>query len=399
MVQPLKIAVAGCGIGGLAAGALLAKAGHQVTLFDQFARPAPVGSGLIVQPVGLQVLRSMGVADTALAKGQPIHRLAGVEDQRNRLVLDVSYGGVPGLGIHRASLFQILYDAAHIAGCRFETSARVRALKSGPRGASLEITGQGQVGPFDLLVNATGAGSGLSAIRRRALSYGALWATVDWPKDNPLPTDQLSQRYRHASRMAGVLPIGCLPGETAPKAAVFWSLKQADHSTWSARSFDAWTRDVADFWPDFAPFILQVHDRREMTMARYSHGTMRRPYDTRIVHNGDAAHSASPQLGQGANMALLDAFALAQSLAQWPADRAPEAYWAMRRRHVRLYQLISRLFTPLYQSDSRGLPLLRDHLFAPASKTGFSRWMLGRLVSGDLVQPVRSLRTGRQAPL
>ena len=42
-----------------------------------------------------------------------------------------------------------------------------------------------------------------------------------------LPDNQLTQRYFRASRMAGVMPIGRLPGEITPRAAVFWSLPAA----------------------------------------------------------------------------------------------------------------------------------------------------------------------------
>lgn len=58
-----------CGIGGLAKAILAHRAGFEVTIFDQFDTPEPVGSGLVIQPVGLRVLEQLGAAKSALAKG------------------------------------------------------------------------------------------------------------------------------------------------------------------------------------------------------------------------------------------------------------------------------------------------------------------------------------------
>ena len=60
--------------------------------------------------------------------------------------------------------------------------------------------------------------------------------------------------------------------------------------------------------------MLAITDPAALTMARNTHGALRRPFGDRIVHIGDAANRASSQLGQGANMAMLDARALSRSL-------------------------------------------------------------------------------------
>ena len=49
---------------------------------------------------------------------------------------------------------------------------------------------------------------------------------------------------------------------------------------------------------------------------------------------------------------------------------------------------MSAVFTPQYQSDSRALPLIRDHLLAPLSRLSPVRAILTRLVSGDLIPPL-----------
>ena len=84
---------------------------------------------------------------------------------------------------------------------------------------------------------------------------------------------------------------------------------------------------------------------------------------------GDAAHAMSPQLGQGANMALLDAWAFSQSLQR--ARKNQQIDWAVlwqnyhqhRRSSIQFYQFLSRLLTPLYQSDHWWAGGLRDLVF------------------------------------
>ena len=72
-------------------------------------------------------------------------------------------------------------------------------------------------------------------------------------------------------------------------------------------------------------------------------------------------------------------------------DKALEVFLRLRGFHVRYYQLISQLFTPFYQSDSKLLPLLRDYLAAPASRLPIARGILSDLVSGMLGGPLERL--------
>ncbi|MEO0831628.1 MAG: NAD(P)-binding protein, partial [Pseudomonadota bacterium] len=158
------MAVAGAGIGGLTASVLLAQSGHRVALFDQFEAPRPVGSGLVIQPVGQHVLAVAGAATAALKDGQRIRRLLGTESRSGRVVLDVSYGreesGRFGLGIHRASLFDALWTRMQASGTQFTASAEVVSLSSVPDGRQMLHFADGRKeGPFDLVVDAAGSNS------------------------------------------------------------------------------------------------------------------------------------------------------------------------------------------------------------------------------------------------
>ena len=388
----LQIAIIGAGIGGLACAALLARDGHDLTLFERFPAPRPLGSGLVIQPVGLAVMDMIGAGEDLRGLSSPITRMLGHE-AGGRKALDVSYPEhAPGRGIHRAALFHLLWERVQALGIPTVTGAEVASAPQDGALRRLMLADGRDFGRFDLIVDASGAGSCLSPLQARPLGYGAIWGTVPWPETG-LPATQLRQCYRGASRMAGVLPIGRLPDDPTPLAAVFWSMPRAELDAWPGAPLEDWRAEVATLWPEMAPFLSTIRDNQQMVTARYGHGTLRRPFAPGLVHIGDAAHRASPQLGQGANMALLDALALAVAL-RGGLDDALADYAAMRRWHVRAYQGMSALFTPMYQSGSRRLPVLRDRLLAPCSTLPLVRGLLTRLVAGTMIPPL----AGTHAP-
>lgn len=393
-VGPRDIAVAGCGIGGLAVALLLSRDGHRVTLFDRFERPRPIGSGLMLQPTGLAVLDRLGLTDRILAHSARVERLLG-RTADGRTVLDVGYAALAGqrfgLGIHRASLFGILYDAVVAANIAIETGSTVVAAGCRSGGGRTLVLESGHARPFDLVVDALGARSPLSGELARPLDYGALWLSLPWPDAN-FRCDALEQRYRAASVMAGVLPTGTRPGGAGNEASFFWSLRADALDAWRATGLGAWKKDVAALWPDCEDLLASVIDPDQLTFARYAHRTLRQPAAPGLIHIGDAWHSTSPQLGQGANMALLDAFGLASALRterDVPAALAHAV--ALRQDHVRLYQALSLVFTPVYQSDSRVIPAIRDYLVGPVSTIWPAPQIQAATVAGLVGWPLRRL--------
>lgn len=384
----MKIAIAGAGIGGLTAAILLCHRGHEVTVYDQFNAPRPVGSGLVLQPVIFGILGALGIWRRARGLGHKIRSMHGTEADGGRVVLKADYasrrGPGFGLAIHRAALFDCLHDAAAAAGATIVTGFRVARHQD-----SRLVAADGRdSGAHDLIVDALGAGSVLSPLAARPLPFGAIWGTVDWPGNTALPLNRLSQRYRRADRMLGVLPVGRLPGEAGEKATIFWSLPSGGYGDWHEAGLAAWREEAAALWPDMAPFVEQIADPARMTMARYSHGSLNRPWAPGLAHIGDAAHRTSPQLGQGANMAILDAWALACALEHAAGDEALRLYARMRRWHLRIYQGLSAAFTPQYQSTSRALPILRDRVLAPLSQAPVVNRIITRLVRGELAHPL-----------
>ena len=113
------------------------------------------------------MLDALGVGAEARALGAPIDQMLG--HAGTRVVLDVRYRrGAPGLAMHRASLFDVLWQAAQGRGVAMVTGSAATAVEAG----WVQRENAASVGPFDLVVDASGAGSRSVALDRAA---PALW--------------------------------------------------------------------------------------------------------------------------------------------------------------------------------------------------------------------------------
>ncbi|MBL8548158.1 MAG: FAD-dependent monooxygenase [Hyphomonadaceae bacterium] len=405
-MKRLSIAIAGCGVAGLACATLLRQLGLNVVLFDKLETPQPLGSGIILQPVGLRVLDEIGAGDAIRALGAPIQRLFGRAEPRGNVVLDVRYAArgkdAPcGLGVHRGALFQVLYDAALAAGAEIESGRDVAAVHE----KRLVFADGAMSARFDLIIDALGMRSPLSGGAPKPLPFGALWASLDWA--GGFDEAALEQRYRQARKMVGVLPIGRLQGSPASArhagkatrmCAFFWSLKHTDRDAWLKAPLEAWKDEVRALWPETEPLLAQIARHEDLVFATYAHRTIADPVSRACVHVGDSWHCASPQLGQGANMALLDALALARALeTQSNFDAALGEYARMRGFHIKLYQLASWMFTPAYQSDSDAFAFVRDWIMSPISRAPFAPAVLAALVAGEIGAPLVAIGSRQSA--
>lgn len=390
-----NIAIVGAGIGGLALATFLARDGHRVKVFDQFPEPKPIGSGLMLQQTGLAVLNQLGLRQEIDVLGTRIARLWGLTTPSLRPVLDVRYtkwkSELYGLGVQRGLVFEALLRVAREAGVELVLDAPV--AEANGVDPSITLENGDRITELDLAVYAHGARSTLTPSDKGVdLPYGALWATLPWPKDGPFDATALEQRYRAARQMTGVMPSGRLSQDAPETLTYFWSIRADQEATWRADSLDAWKEEAIALWPETEHLMSHFQSHDDLTFARYRHHTSPRPVEGRLVRIGDAWHAASPQLGQGANMALLDAWALAQAVRSFEdLSDALRHYLRLRRGHVRLYQLMTWLFTPVYQGDSRFIPWLRDWLAAPLSKIWPAPPLLAAMVTGMIGSPLKTL--------
>lgn len=384
----LPIAIVGAGTAGLAAAIFLARQGHAVRLLERVERLQPVGAGILLQPSGLAVLQRLGLLAECTALGAPVSRLYGTSCQ-GRVILDTRYHdwqpGSFGLGIHRGVLMTALLNAAQRAGVQVETGVNVSRFEQAS--SHIRLLSQDQpLGDFAALILADGTRSALRAqmpVRQwsRPYPWGALWSML--PTAASTETGELRQWYRGCREMFGLMPTGSThQARDLPLTSLFWSLPLSEHEAWRQAGLDAWKTRVRRLAGEAAEAYLQrIDDPQQLTLAAYADVRMQRWHAGRVLAIGDCAHAMSPQLGQGANMALVDAAALADALGE-AADATQQAldwnatftrYGDARRDHLRYYRQASRLLTPLFQSHSNTLAVLRDIALTLARHNRFGR--------------------------
>ncbi len=386
MSKPLDIAIVGYGTAGQALAVLLSRDGHRVQVFEQAAAPGPVGAGFLLQPSGLQVLWQMGLLPQVQAYGAAVRRLYG-ETPCGRAVMDMRYAGLDarlyGVGMQRGALFALL-DAAWQEQRVLHVDHRIVAIDDSLQRVQ-DRHGRWH-GPFDLVIATDGSASGLRAQVQgarldRPYPWGALWCLLpcgDWAF-----ADELRQRYVAARKMIGLLPVGTRPGDDAPRLSFFWSLPRDGFDAWEQAGLEPWLDEIGHLWPEARQRLHGVGTQAHLARASYRDAVMTNWYRGRLVLAGDAAHSMSPQLGQGVNMALLDALALRDALrGDEGLDAALARYQAQRKAHVWLYQFWSRWLTPLFQSEHDWIATARDVLFKPMGRMPGGRGHMLRVLSG-----------------
>ena len=385
-VAAQHIAIVGFGTAGQAAAVLLAQDGHKVEVFEQARELGPVGAGMLLQPVGLQVLWEMDLLDKALKHGARIDRLHG-ESASGGMVMDMRYANLDsrmsGLGMQRGALFSILSGALD-SSVQLHCGYRIVAVSDD--GRKIRDEAGNWHGPFDLVIAADGAASCLRGAlggprMDRPYPWGALWCLVaqgDWPHPH-----ELRQRYSKARKMIGLLPVGSRPDDATSRLSFFWSLHGTGFDRWASSGIEPWLEEIATLWPQARAQMNAVTHCGLLSRASYRDAIPSRWYRERLVLLGDSAHAMSPQLGQGVNMALLDARAMRDSLrACATVAAALDHYTRSRRTHVSAYQFWSRWLTPVFQSERDLLAALRDLAFHPMGRLWGARSLMLRVLSG-----------------
>ena len=360
MPRRFRVGIVGFGVSGAATAYLLARDGHQVTLIERAPVVEPIGAGVLLQCSGQEVLRHLGLLDDVLARAAPIDELYARHASGRTLVRNKYGDYAPGFrayGVHRGVLFNALRGLVETQPVDVRLGREIGSREITPSGEVVLIDSAGsRHGPFDCVVCGDGSRSQLRAVfgfKASVLKYdhGTLWATVPGAG---VP-GKLLQVVRGTRQLLGLLPLG------DGLVSLYWGLRNSTVDEVKARGLDELKREILAFCPEAAEPLEHVCHFDQLLHTTYQHVHLRRCHDGRALFIGDAAHAMSPHLGQGINLALVDAWRLAACLriADTPAG-AFKAFGAAQRDYVRYYASVTWFLSPFFQSDWRVLAWGRD---------------------------------------
>lgn len=326
-----QVTVVGAGVAGLAVARALALKGAAVTVLEQADAIREVGAGLQVSPNGARVLRALGLGEALEAAGTRAQAVQLVNGLTGAAVVRLDLSGAEYRFTHRADLIGLLKDGALAAGVTLRLLTRIsEVVLTGDRPRLVDA--QGGTHEADLLIGADGLHSRVRAALNGTVApfftHQVAWRTIipGNPADPPV-----AEVHMGPGRHLVSYP---LRGGTLRNIVAVEERRRWVEEGWSLRD------EPMEMRLAFEGFYPRVQGWLEATKEVWLWGLFRHPVARRwhaghAAILGDAAHPTLPFLAQGANLALEDAWTLADQLSRhdtategltaWQALRAPRA--------------------------------------------------------------------------
>lgn len=330
---PPRVLIVGGGIGGLCLAVGLRSRGADVTVVERAPDWSPVGAGITLQPNATAVLGALGVSvpaeDQAALTGGAV-----VDGAGHPLVsgdLEPARAGLPpAWTLHRADLHRALLAAAE--GVTLRLGVGIEALEDGAESVRVRLS-DGETADWAHVIGADGIHS---TVRRLLLGEAACRLRYSgqtcwrFAIASDLPRTSAIEVWV-PGRRAGIVPLsrgrfyvylvqGAPEGTPGPGTATPGVMKERFGGV-----LPDLDRLIDELGPDDFVHHGDLHDQPQLAWGR-----------GRVLLLGDAAHAMTPNMGQGAAMAVEDAGVLTRLLTsgQSPAEIL-EAYAAAREDRVR----------------------------------------------------------------
>jgi 2-polyprenyl-6-methoxyphenol hydroxylase-like FAD-dependent oxidoreductase len=318
--------VVGGGIGGLSLARELALRKLPVTVLEKAPRIVPVGAGIIMNPNAMGVLERNGLADALRANAWP-YLARDTCNRHGRLLAQRDYRPLYDAGklavgalVHRAHLLEVLFRGVPAGVVRFGCAVR-------EVGTSSVKTENGEVFEADVLVGADGIHSPV----RRQLFGEAVPRYMGYRShrmvlDNTPRVENFTEILGRGQRI-GLVPIS---RERIYIWTTFNSPKEPPPVIASADAFRAMFRQFTD--PRVVRLFSQIRSPEEIITTEVEELAQEPWLRGRAVLLGDAVHAMTPNIGQGAGMAMEDAAVLAEELGSSSSIEDSLKSYARRRK-------------------------------------------------------------------
>ncbi|MGB8814084.1 MAG: FAD-dependent monooxygenase [Paracoccaceae bacterium] len=329
-----EITVLGAGVAGLAVARALALRGAQVTVLEQADAIREVGAGLQISPNGAVVLNALGLGDAleaASVRATAVDLRDGLDGSR---VLRLDLGKLrPGQGyhlMHRADLIDLLAKGARDAGVQVRLLQRIETVDLTGPGPRL-VTAQGAEMTPSIVIGADGLHSNLRAALNGVVAP-FFTRQVAWRAIIPAVPGDPAAAEVHMGPGKHLVSYPLRGGTLRNIVAIEERMRWVEEG-WNLKD-DPMSLRVA-----FESFGPRVQGWLEAVDETWLWGLFRHPV-AKVWHQtmpagavailGDAAHPTLPFLAQGANMALEDAWVLAQNMSAYSLPEALPRYQAAR---------------------------------------------------------------------